>query len=103
MRNFAWFYRETSYRYGLIFYIKKKTGIWEAPVLDLILSDLANVRVFAESPLDKSHLRILHFAEDKKEPLSRKILGKAAQKALGKGTGPSNLPDTAVGIFLSRL
>jgi len=58
MRNFAWFYRETSYRYGLIFYIKKKTGIWEAPVLDLILSDLANVRVFAESPLDKSHLII---------------------------------------------
>ena len=51
------FYKETSYRYGLIFYIKKKTGIWEAPVLDLILSDLANVRVFAESPLDKSHLR----------------------------------------------
>ncbi len=50
------FYKETSYRYGLIFYIKKKTGIWEAPVLDLILSDLANVRVFAESPLDKSHL-----------------------------------------------
>ena len=52
------FYKEASYRYGLIFYIKKKTGIWEAPVLDLILSDLANVRVFAESPLDKSHLSI---------------------------------------------
>lgn len=50
------FYKENSYRYGLIFYIKKKTSIWKAPVLDLILSDLANVRVFAESPLDKSRL-----------------------------------------------
>jgi hypothetical protein len=51
----------------------------------------------------KTPVEILHFAEDKKEPLSRKILGKAAQNAVGKGTGPSNLPDTAVGIFLSRL
>ena len=51
----------------------------------------------------KTPARILHFAEDKKEPLSRKILGKAAQNAVGKGTGPSNLPDMAVGIFLSRL
>ena len=48
-------------------------------------------------------VKILHFAEAEKEPLSRKILGKASQNALGKGTGPSNLPDTAVGIFLSRL
>ena len=51
----------------------------------------------------KTPVEILHFAEDKKEPLSRKTLGKAAQNAVGKGTGPSNLPDTAVGIFLSRL
>ena len=39
----------------------------------------------------KKPAQILRFAESKKEPLSRKILGKAAQKALGKGTGPSNL------------
>ena len=51
----------------------------------------------------KTLVKILHFAEGKKEPLPRKILGKAARNALGKGTGPSNLPDTAVGIFLSRL
>ncbi|MEI3079539.1 MAG: hypothetical protein V8T00_09790 [Oscillospiraceae bacterium] len=43
------------------------------------------------------------FAEGKKEPLSRKNLGKAARNALGKGTGPLNLPGTAVGIFLSGL
>ena len=46
---------------------------------------------------------ILRFAEGKKEPLSRKNLGKAARNALGKGTGPLNLPGTAVGIFLSGL
>ena len=51
----------------------------------------------------KKPAQILRFAESKKEPLSRKILGKAARNALGKGTGPSNLSDTAVGIFLSRL
>ena len=51
----------------------------------------------------KTPVEILHFAESKNEPLSRKNSGKAAQNALGKGTGPSNLPDTAVGIFLSRL
>ena len=51
----------------------------------------------------KTSVEILHFAESENEPLSRKILGKAAQNAVGKGTGPSNLPDTAVGIFVSRL
>ena len=51
----------------------------------------------------KTPVEILLFAEDKKEPLFRKVLRKAAQNAVGKGTGPSNLPDTAVGIFLSRL
>jgi hypothetical protein len=40
----------------------------------------------------KQPAQILHFAESKSEPLSRKILGKAARNALGKGTGPSNLP-----------
>ena len=55
------------------------------------------------SNTNKKPAQILRFAESKKEPLSRKILGKAAQNAVGKGTGPSNLPDTAVGIFLSRL
>ena len=39
----------------------------------------------------KKPAQILRFAESKSEPLSRKILGKTAQKALGKGTGPSNL------------
>ena len=58
--------------------------------------------VYPATPTKKP-AQILRFAESKNEPLSRKILGKAAQKALGKGTGPSNLPDTAVGIFLSRL
>ena len=58
-------------------------------------------KAYPATPTKKS-AQILRFAESKNEPLSRKILGKAAQKALGKGTGPSNLPDTAVGIFLSR-
>ena len=58
--------------------------------------------VYPATPTKKP-AQILHFAESENEPLSRKILGKAAQKALGKGTGPSNLPNTAVGIFLSRL
>ena len=58
--------------------------------------------VYPATPTKKP-AQILRFAESKKEPLSRKILGKAARNALGKGTGPSNLPDTAVGIFLSRL
>ena len=44
-------------------------------------------------------VKILHFAEAEKEPLSRKILGKAAQKALGKGTGPSNLPKSILASF----
>ena len=51
----------------------------------------------------KSPLKFYVLPRAKKEPLSRKILGKAVQNAVGKGTGPSNLPDTAVGIFLSRL
>jgi len=58
--------------------------------------------VYPATPTKKP-AQILRFAESKNEPLSRKILGKAAQNAAGKGTGPSNLPDTAVGIFLSRL
>ena len=58
--------------------------------------------VYPATPTKKP-AQILRFAESKSEPLSRKILGKAAQNAVGKGTGPSNLPDTAVGIFLSRL
>ena len=44
-------------------------------------------------------VKILHFAETEKEPLSRKILGKAAQKAVGKGTGPSNLPKPILASF----
>ena len=47
----------------------------------------------------KTPVKILHFAEDKKEPLSRKILGKAARNALGKGTGPSNLPKPILASF----
>ena len=47
----------------------------------------------------KTPAKILHFAESKNEPLSRKILGKAAQKALGKGTGPSNLPKSILASF----
>ena len=58
--------------------------------------------VYPAIPTKKLAL-ILRFAEGKKEPLSRKILGKAARNALGKGTGPLNLPGTAVGIFLSGL
>ena len=58
--------------------------------------------VYPATPTKKP-AQILRFAESKNEPLSRKILGKAAQNALGKGTGPSNLPNTTVGIFLSRL
>ena len=47
--------------------------------------------VYPATPTKKP-AQILRFAESKNEPLSRKILGKAAQNALGKGTGPSNLP-----------
>ena len=47
----------------------------------------------------KTPVEILHFAEDKKEPLFRKVLRKAAQKALGKGTGPSNLPKPILASF----
>ena len=46
--------------------------------------------VYPATPTKKP-AQILHFAEGKKEPLPRKILGKAARNALGKGTGPSNL------------
>ena len=38
-------------------------------------------------------------AEGKKEPLFRKVLRKAAQKALGKGTGPSNLLKSILASF----
>ena len=40
----------------------------------------------------KTPVKILHFAEDKKEPLSRKILGKAAQNRVRKGSSPLILP-----------
>jgi hypothetical protein len=40
----------------------------------------------------KTSVEILHFAESENEPLSRKILGKAAQNALGKGSSPLILP-----------
>ena len=40
----------------------------------------------------KKLAQILRFAESKNAPLSRKILGKAAQKALGKGSSPLILP-----------
>ena len=54
--------------------------------------------VYPATPTKKP-AQILRFAESKKEPLSRKILGKAAQKALGKGTGPSNLPKPILASF----
>ena len=47
----------------------------------------------------KTLVKIPHFAEAEKEPLSRKILGKAAQNAVGKGTGPSNLPKPILASF----
>jgi len=37
-------------------------------------------------------VKILHFAEAEKEPLSRKISGKAAQNRVGKGSSPLILP-----------
>jgi len=40
----------------------------------------------------KTPVEILHFAESKKEPLSRKIPGKAAQNRVGKGSSPLILP-----------
>ena len=51
------------------------------------------------SNTNKKPAQILRFAESKKEPLSRKILGKAAQNAVGKGTGPSNLPKPILASF----
>ena len=47
--------------------------------------------VYPATPTKKP-AQILRFAESKKEPLSRKILGKAARNVLGKGTGPLILP-----------
>jgi len=47
----------------------------------------------------KTPVEILLFAEDKKEPLFRKVLRKAAQNAVGKGTGPSNLPKPILASF----
>ena len=54
--------------------------------------------VYPATPTKKP-AQILRFAEDKKEPLSRKVLRKAAQNALGKGTGPSNLPKSILASF----
>ena len=54
--------------------------------------------VYPATPTKKP-AQILRFAESKNEPLSRKILGKAAQKALGKGTGLSNLPKPILASF----
>ena len=54
--------------------------------------------VYPATPTKKP-AQILHFAESENEPLSRKILGKAAQKALGKGTGPSNLLKSILASF----
>ena len=54
--------------------------------------------VYPATPTKKP-AQILRFAESKNEPLSRKILGKTAQKALGKGTGPSNLPKPILASF----
>ena len=54
--------------------------------------------VYPATPTKKP-AQILRFAESKNEPLSRKILGKAAQKALDKGTGPSNLPKPILASF----
>ena len=54
--------------------------------------------VYPATPTKKP-AQILRFAESKSEPLSRKILGKAAQNAVGKGTGPSNLPKPILASF----
>ena len=54
--------------------------------------------VYPATPTKKP-AQILRFAESKNEPLSRKILGKAAQNAVGKGTGPSNLPKPILASF----
>ena len=54
--------------------------------------------VYPATPTKKP-AQILRFAESKKEPLSRKILGKAARNALGKGTGLSNLPKSILASF----
>ena len=47
----------------------------------------------------KNPVQILYFANGKKEPLSRKILGKAAPNALGKGAGLLILRKTALASF----
>ena len=47
----------------------------------------------------KSLLKFYVLPRAKKEPLSRKILGKAVQNAVGKGTGPSNLPKPILASF----
>ena len=51
----------------------------------------------------KSLLKFYVLPRAKKEPLSRKILGKAVQNAVGKGTGPSNLPKPILASFVTPL
>ena len=58
--------------------------------------------VYPATPTKKP-AQILRFAESKNAPLSRKILGKAAQNAVGKGTGPSNLAKSILAFFVTLL
>ena len=58
--------------------------------------------VYPATPTKKP-AQILRFAESKNEPLSRKILGKAAQNALGKGSSPLILPKPFLISFLVQL
>ena len=95
----CWFSRTKS---SAFFALKKGATDWRYDSVFWALPVSTQWHIHSECPssnTNKKTARILRFAESKKEPLSRKILGKAAQKALGKGTGPSNLLKSILASF----
>ena len=95
----CWFSRTKS---SAFFALKKGATDWRYDSVFWALPVSTQWHIHSECPssnTNKKTAQILRFAESKKEPLSRKILGKAAQNALGKGTGPSNLPKPILASF----
>ena len=84
------------------FALKKGATDWRYDSVFWALPVSTQWHIYSEclsSNTNKKPAQILRFAESKKEPLFRKILGKAAQNAVGKGTGPSNLPKPILASF----
>ena len=95
----CWFSRTNDQRF---FALKKGATDWRYDSVFWALPVSTQWHIYSEclsSNTNKKPAQILRFAESKKEPLFRKILGKAAQNAVGKGTGPSNLPKPILASF----